>query len=283
LAKQSGLACYQSRGQEDTMKALILAAGEGTRLRPLTADRPKPMLPLGGVPLLEWIVLLLKKHSVTDIAINLHYKPWTIIHHLGHGRRWDVRIHYSFEETLLGSAGAAKRLEWYFDESFIVFYGDLYTDLDLSKLIAAHRQGGAPITMALYAVDNPTECGIVELDARSRVRRFEEKPAHDQVFSRLANAGVLVVEPEVLSWLPADRHLDFGHDVFPNMLATGQSIVGYPITDTLVDIGTMESYQKAQQLVAQRVAARAQTDLSSQIVAPTVQNVFQRFVLAHSD
>ncbi|MGD9101652.1 MAG: nucleotidyltransferase family protein, partial [Anaerolineae bacterium] len=177
------------------MKALILAAGEGTRLGPLTADRPKPMLPVGGVPLIEHIVLLLKRHGINNIAINLHYKPWTIIHHLGHGRRWGVRIHYSFEEALLGSAGAAKRLEWYFDESFIVFYGDLYTDLNLSNLIAAHHQGGAPLTMALYAVDNPTQCGIVELDEQSRVRRFVEKPAPDQVFSQLANAGVLVVEP----------------------------------------------------------------------------------------
>jgi NDP-sugar pyrophosphorylase family protein len=265
------------------MKALILAAGEGTRLRPLTADRPKPMLPVGGVPLLEQIVTLLKRHSITDIAINLHHKPWTIIHHLGHGRHWGVRIHYSFEETLLGSAGAAKRLEWYLDESFIVFYGDLYTDLDLSSLVAAHRKGNAPITMALYAVDNPTECGIVELDAQSRVRRFVEKPPPEQVFSRLANAGVLVVEPKVLSWLPSDQYLDFGHDVFPQILTSDQSIVGHPIKDTLIDIGTPENYKKAQQLAAQRAAERAQPNLSSQIVAPTVHNVFRRFIFAHSD
>jgi NDP-sugar pyrophosphorylase family protein len=265
------------------MKALILAAGEGTRLRPLTADRPKPMLPVGGVPLLEQIVLLLKRHGITDIAINLHYKPWTIINHLGHGRHWGVRIHYSFEETLLGSAGAAKRLEWYFDESFIVFYGDLYTDLDLSGLMTTHRQCGAPITMALYSVDNPSECGIVELDAQSHVRRFVEKPAPDQVFSRLANAGVLVVEPEVLSWLAAERYVDFGQDVFPQMLASGQTIIGHPITDTLIDIGTMENYQKAQRLAAQRAASQLKTDPAPRIVAPTVHNVFRCFIPAHSD
>jgi NDP-sugar pyrophosphorylase family protein len=265
------------------MKALILAAGEGTRLGPLTAERPKPMLPVGGVPLIEHIVLLLKRHGVSDIAINLHYKPWTIIHHLGHGRRWGVRIHYSFEEALLGSAGAAKRLEWYFDESFIVFYGDLYTDLNLSNLIAAHRQGGAPLTMALYAVDNPTQCGIVELDEQSRVRRFVEKPAPDQVFSRLANAGVLVIEPAVLDLVPAEQNYDFGHDVFPRMLATDQSIVGYPITETLIDIGTPENYQKAQQLVAQQATLQPQPDLLSQIVAPTVHNVFSRFVFSRLD
>lgn len=265
------------------MKALVLAAGEGTRLRPLTADRPKPMLPVGGMPLLEQIVTLLRQHGVADIAINLHYKPWSIVQHLGHGRRWGVRIHYSFEETLLGSAGAAKRLEWYFDESFIVFYGDLYTDMDLSSLTTAHRQGGALVTMALYSVNNPTECGIVELDAQSRVRRFVEKPAPDQVFSRLANAGIYVIEPEVLSWLPEEQHLDFGHDVFPQMLASGQPIVGYPITDSLIDIGSMENYQKAQRLAAQRAMPESQSGLSSQIVAPTVYNVSRRFALAHSD
>ncbi len=254
------------------MKALILAAGEGTRLRPLTVDRPKPMLPVGGVPLLEQIVSLLKRHGVIDIAINLHYKPWAIVQHLGQGRRWGVRITYSFEEELLGSAGAAKRLEWFFDESFIVFYGDVYTEMDLSRLMAAHKQGGALVTMALYSVDNPTECGIVELDAQSRVRRFVEKPAPDRVFSRLANAGIFVVEPEVLSWLPADRYLDFGHDVFPGMLASGQAIVGHPITDTLIDIGTPESYRKAQDFAAQTVAG-AQIDLSSQIAALTVHDV----------
>lgn len=262
------------------MKALILAAGEGTRLHPLTADRPKPMLPVGGVPLLERIVRLLQQHGITDIAINLHHKPWAIVHHLGHGRRWGVRIHYSFEEQLLGSAGAAKRLEWYFDDSFIVFYGDIYTDMDLSGLIAAHERSKALITMTLYAVNNPTECGIVELDAQSRVRRFVEKPAPGQVFSQLANAGILVVEPQVVSGLPADRRLDFGHDVLPQMLTLGQPIAGYPITDTLIDIGTPENYQKAQRLAAQRTA---QADLAPQIVAPTVHNVLQRFVFAPTD
>jgi NDP-sugar pyrophosphorylase family protein len=232
------------------MKALILAAGEGTRLRPLTADRPKPMLPVGNVPLLEQILTLLQRHGVTDIAINLHYKPRTIVHHLGHGKRWGVRLHYSFEERLLGSAGAAKRLEWFFDESFIVFYGDVYTRMNLSALVAAHHQGGALLTLALYEVENPTQCGIVELDDRSRVQRFVEKPAPHQVFSRLANAGILVVEPQILTWLPAEQRLDFGHDVIPQMLDMGQPIVGYPITEPLIDIGTPENYRRAQRLAA---------------------------------
>ncbi len=231
------------------MRALVLAAGEGRRLRPLTLDRPKPMLPVGGRPLLEHIILLLKKHGITEIAINLHYKPWTIISHLGCGGRFGVRIQYSFEKRLLGSAGAARRLDWFLCKGpFIVFYGDLYTDLDLSELIAAHRRRGGWITMALYEVDNPTACGIVKLDGRGRVVRFVEKPRPEQVFSRLANAGVLVVEPQVLGMIPPEQPCDFGHDLFPQMLAADLPIYGYPIDDLLIDIGTPENYRRAQEV-----------------------------------
>jgi mannose-1-phosphate guanylyltransferase len=264
------------------MKALVLAAGEGTRLGPLTKTCPKPMLPVGDVPLLERTVSLLKRHGIVDIAINLHYKPWSIVQHLGHGTRWGVRIHYSFEEQLLGSAGAAKRLQWYLDESFIVFYGDVYTEMNLSNLVDLHQRSGAQITLALYTVDNPTECGIVELDDQSRVRRFVEKPGAGQVFSRLANAGVLVVEPHVLSWLPDDCPLDFGHDVFPQMLATGQTIVGYPMEETLIDIGTPENYRKAQELAAKLDQDRSGTSRVSGLLPSLIRSVFdRRFFVQH--
>jgi len=265
------------------MKALILAAGEGNGLCPLTADRPKVMLPVVGIPLLEHIVALLHRHGVTHIAINLHYKPWAIVRHLGHGRRWGVRIHYSLEEQLLGSAGAAKRLEWYLDESFIVFHGDVYTEMDLSALMTIHRQGGGPVTMALYEVDNATACGIVELDDQSRVCRFAEQPAPDQVFSRLASAGIFVVEPQVLSGLPVERHLDFDRDVFPRLLTERQTIVGYPTTAPVIHIGTSENYQRAQRLAAGRVINQEQSGLSSSIFAPTAHNVFLNFALSFTD
>jgi NDP-sugar pyrophosphorylase family protein len=233
------------------MKALVLAAGEGQRLRPLTADRPKPMLPVGGRPLLEHIILLLKKHGVEDIAINLHYQPWAIVSHFGQGERWGVHIRYSVEERLLGSAGAARRLGWFLREApFLVFYGDLFTDLDLSDLIATHQQAGVLLTMALYEVDNPTECGIVELDGRSRITRFVEKPSPEQVFSHLANAGVLVAEPEVLDLIPPDTVADLGHHILPQMLAHKMPIAGYPIRQSLIDIGTPEKYRRAQEWAA---------------------------------
>jgi NDP-sugar pyrophosphorylase family protein len=124
--------------------------------------------------------------------------------------------------------------------------------------MTAHRRSDCLVTVALYSVDNPTQCGIVELDSQSRVRRFVEKPAPDQVFSRLANAGIFVMEPEVLSTLPADRYLDFGTDIFPKMLSSDQTIVGHPITETLIDIGTPDNYKKAQKLAAKRASARIQ-------------------------
>jgi NDP-sugar pyrophosphorylase family protein len=233
------------------MKALVLAAGEGQRLRPLTVDRPKPMLPVGGRPLLEHTILLLKKHGIEEIAINLHYQPWAIVSHFGQGEQWGVHIRYSVEERLLGSAGAARQLAWFLgDSSFLVFYGDLFTDLDLSDLIAAHRQASALLTMALYEVDNPTECGIVDLDGHSRVTRFVEKPSPDQVFSHLANAGVLVAEPEVLDLIPPDTAVDLGHHTLPQMLARKMPIAGYPIRQRLIDIGTPEKYGRAQEWAA---------------------------------
>jgi NDP-sugar pyrophosphorylase family protein len=241
------------------------------------------MVCIGGKPLLEEIVSLLKRHGITEMAVNLRYKPWTVVHHLGHGRDWGVKIHYSFEERLLGSAGAAKQLEWYLDESFILFQGDVYTDTDLSSLITAHRQGNALVTMALYEVDDPGDDDIVELDPRSQVQRLVRDPAPNKVGSRLANAGILVIEPEILSGLPADQHLDFDHDVFPQMLASGQPIIGHPVTDNLIHVSTPDDYQKAEQLAAQRATVQAQPDLASKVVAPTVHNLFQHFVLVHSD
>jgi len=235
------------------VKALILAAGEGQRLRPLTHDRPKPMLPVGARPLLEQIIILLKQHRIADIAINLHYKPWAIVHTLGRGRRRGVRIYYSFEQRLLGSAGAARRLAWFFKDSpFLVFYGDLYTDMNIGELIAAHQRGNALVTMALYKVDNPTACGIVELNKQGRVMRFVEKPSPAQVFSRLANAGVFVVDPRVLDLIPPEVPFDFGQDLFPRMLSEGLPIQGYRIRELLIDIGTPDNYQRAQHIATQR-------------------------------
>jgi len=231
------------------IRALVLAAGEGTRLRPLTLDRPKPMLPVAGRPVLEHIVHWLRAHGITKIAINLHHKPQAITDYFGNGRHFGVQVIYSFEESLLGTAGAARKLKDFLQGTFLVVYGDVLTNLNLTTLLEFHRHKQGAITMALYRVDNPSACGLVGLDKNSRIIRFVEKPPPEEVFTNMANAGVLVVESGVLSHVPPNTFYDFGHNLLPDLLAKGVPLYGYPIPETayLIDIGTPESYWRAQQ------------------------------------
>lgn len=241
------------------MKALILAAGKGTRLQQLTMKCPKPMLPVQGQPLLASLVSWLRKHHITQIAMNLHHCPEVITGYFGEGQRLGVSITYSYEETLLGTAGAAKRLQTFLDEPFVVVYGDLYTNLDLTRLIkfhCGHKRGAFPdllATLALYRVPNPTECGLVEQDTVGRVTRFVEKPPPDQVFTDLANAGVMICEPNILEFVPKDTVYDFGRDLFPERLEAGAPLLSQPLADNefLIDIGTPGGYARAQKIVVE--------------------------------
>ena len=238
------------------MKALILAAGKGTRLGELTATFPKPMLPVDGRPLLAHHIQWLSRHGVTRIAINLHHAADVVRDYFGDGSRFGVEIVYSYEPELLGTAGAAKKLEWFLDECFVVVYGDVYTNVDLSQLAAWHnaRADGDDrgLTLSLYRVPNPTECGLVDIDDHGRVLRFVEKPPADQVFTDLANAGVLIGEPRLLSRVPANTVYDFGRDLLPDLLAAEWPVWGAPITpdEYVIDIGTPSGYARAQQLAA---------------------------------
>jgi NDP-sugar pyrophosphorylase family protein len=227
------------------MKGMILAAGEGQRLRPLTEHLPKPMLPIAGRPLMEHTILHLCDCGVTDLAINLYHLPAAVMDYFGNGSRWGVRLRYSVEEKLMGSAGGVKRLQTFFDDTFMVYYGDVFTRADLRPMIAFHRRAGVLATMGLYQVPDPWNRGIVQLDNSQTIVRFVEKPPRDQVFSNLANAGIYILEPEVLDCIPAGQAYDFGNDVFPKMLAEGARIAGYVIEDTLIDIGLPEKYAEA--------------------------------------
>jgi len=224
----------------------VLAAGEGTRLRPLTLQRPKPMLPLGGRPMLEYLVDLLRDHGVHEIAINLHYKPEAIVDHFGDGSRFGVSITYSREAHLLGSAGAAKQLDWFFTEPFMVLYGDVLSDIDLTALADQHLRFGGLATLALYEVEDPTRCGVVKLDRRQRITRFVEKPAADAVPSNLANAGIYVLEPAILDHVARGEVADFGRDVFPAVLAHGQTLYGSHLPGYILDIGSPQRYRQAE-------------------------------------
>jgi NDP-sugar pyrophosphorylase family protein len=206
------------------------------------------MLPIGGVPLLELWLRLLVRHGVSEIAINLHYKPDVVTSYFGDGARWNVRLTYSYEEQALGTAGAVRRLHSFLDERFFVLYGDVLTDLDLTALAAFHVRKQAALTAALYRVARPWECGIVAMDDDGRITRFVEKPARDQVFSDQANAGAYVMEPDLIAAIPPNTFYDFGHDVFPDLLARALPIYGYPITadDYLLDIGSPDKYEQAQ-------------------------------------
>ncbi len=235
------------------MKALILAAGEGRRLRPLTLERPKPMLPLGGRPLLEHLVVLLRYHGVREIAINLHYKAQCVVEHFGQGEKLGVSITYSHEERLLGSAGAARRIAWFLTEPFYVLYGDVLTDVNLTALARQHHELGGVATLALYRVDDPSRCGVVELSDGGRIRSFREKPPTGEAAGNLASAGVYVLDPEGLQYVPETRPYDFGGDLFPDLLARGLPLYGQESQDYFLDIGSVERYRQAEVDLARKM------------------------------
>jgi NDP-sugar pyrophosphorylase family protein len=228
-------------------KAMILAAGEGTRLRPLTLTMPKAMVPVAGRPLIEHTLTWLKSHGVAEVGINLHYLGSRIVDCLGDGSRFGLKIVYSHEEALLGTAGGTKRLEAFFaGDRFVLIYGDILTDLDLDEMVEHHVKAGAVATIVLFAAPNPHEVGIVETDSQGRILSFVEKPARGTEKGNLANGGVYVLEPAVLEHIQSG-YFDFGFDVFPSLLRQGMPLHGYKLKDEdyLLDIGSIEKYRRA--------------------------------------
>lgn len=228
------------------MRALVLAAGEGQRLRPLTLRMPKPMVPVGGRPVLEHLIALLRQHGIDEVAINLHYRPEAIVDHFGDGRTFGVSITYAHEVRLLGSAGAARALDAFLTDTFLVLYGDVLTNADLSALVAHHRKTGGAGTIGLYEVPDPSRCGIVELDASGRMTRFVEKPAPGTVVGNLANSGILVLEPSVLREIPPAEPYDFGLHLFPKLLAQGVPLFGERLDGYILDIGSPDRLEQAE-------------------------------------
>ena len=214
-------------GSDLPAQAMLLAAGQGMRLRPLTERMPKCMVRLGGKPLLEYGIRWLRKHGITNLAINLHHLPETVTEYFGDGKRWGVHITYSFEREPLGTAGGVKHMAPFFQGPFFVWYGDNLSTCRLDHLWAHHRCCGGGVTIALHHREDPIHGGIVGLDAQDRIMRFVEKPAPNEVFSHWVNAGIYVLEPTVLDAIPAGRVVDFGRDVFPAMLAAGDALYGY--------------------------------------------------------
>jgi NDP-sugar pyrophosphorylase family protein len=225
---------------------MILAAGQGTRLRPLTLTTPKPMVPIGNIPLLERTLRWLAREGVQDVMINLYHLPQTIIDYVGNGRLFGVSVSYSLEENLLGTAGAVKNCEEFFgSEPFFIIYGDNLIDVGLAPLVDRQLQTKSDAVIGLFHTPNPTACGLVQMDEEGKIERFQEKPPLDEVFTDQANAGVYFVTPKIFEYIPAATTFDFGKDVFPAMLAAGENLRGILLKGYIQDTGTPESYRQA--------------------------------------
>ncbi len=232
------------------MKAVIMAGGKGTRLRPLTSNQPKPMISIVNKPCVEHIVNLLKHHGIEEIVTTLGFMPEVIEEYFGDGSEWGVKMEHSIEEEPMGTAGSVKLAEDKLTERFIVVSGDALTDADLSKAIEFHEKNGAEATLVLQQVDDPSEFGIVVVDDDGRVERFLEKPDPEEVFSYTANTGIYILEPGILEEIPADEEYDFADDLFPKLLDEGRSVYGY-VTEKPYweDIGNIDQYLDAQRAV----------------------------------
>jgi mannose-1-phosphate guanylyltransferase/phosphomannomutase len=227
------------------MKAVIMAGGEGTRLRPLTSNAPKPMMPLCNRPMMEHIVRLLKTHGFDEIVVTVAFMANHIRTYFGDGSEFGVRMVYATEETPLGTAGSVRNAMAELDERFLVISGDVLTDIDLSAIVKVHESKGALATIGLVPVENPLEFGIVITRDDGSIERFLEKPSWGQVFSDTINTGIFVLEPEIFDHIEADRSVDFSSEVFPKLLEEELPLYGAIAEGYWEDVGTLEAYMKA--------------------------------------
>jgi mannose-1-phosphate guanylyltransferase/phosphomannomutase len=229
------------------MRAVLMAGGSGTRLRPLTCDLPKPMVPILNRPIAEHIVNLLKRHQITEVVATLHYLPDSLRDYFQDGSDFGVQMTYAVEEDQpLGTAGCVKNIEELLDETFLVISGDSITDFDLSAAIAFHKQKQSKATLILTRVPNPIEFGVVITDEEGRIRRFLEKPSTSEIFSDTVNTGTYILEPEVLQYLPRNQECDFSKDLFPLLLDKNVPISGYIAQGYWCDVGHLDAYRESQ-------------------------------------
>ncbi len=229
------------------MKAVIMAGGFGTRLRPLTLNIPKPMVPLGGIPVMEHLVKLLKKHNFTDITSLLYFQADQIKDHFKDGSDWGVKMNYVMAEADFGTAGSVKNAQKFLDERFIIISGDVATDIDLTEAVKFHKKHKAMASMVLTRVENPLAYGVVITDENGRIERFLEKPSWGQVFSDTINTGIYILEPEALDLYPPQTEYDFSKDLFPKMLAEKKRLYGFVAEGYWRDIGNTDEYMAAHQ------------------------------------
>ncbi len=224
------------------MKAVIMAGGEGSRLRPLTCNRPKPMVPIANKPVMEHIIELLKKYGIRDIAVTLQYMPEKIKDYFGDGREYGVSLKYFTEDVPLGTAGSVKNAEDFLDETFIVISGDALTDINLQEALEFHKKNRSVATLVLKKVECPIEYGVVVTAPDGKIRRFLEKPSWGEVFSDTVNTGIYVLSPEVLKYFEKGVVFDFSKDLFPILLKKEEPMYGFVTQDYWCDIGDLDAY-----------------------------------------
>ncbi|MDQ1704854.1 MAG: mannose-phosphate guanylyltransferase / phosphomannomutase [Frankiaceae bacterium] len=230
-----------------------MAGGEGSRLRPMTANLPKPLLPVANRPVLEHVLRLLRRHGITETVVTVQFLASLVRNYFGDGDELGMSLQYATEQRPLGTAGSVKNAETALrDEAFLVLSGDALTDADLTGMVDFHRRSGALVTVGLKSVPDPLEYGIVICDPDGRVNRFLEKPTWGQVFSDTVNTGIYVMEPEVLGDVPLDAEVDWSADVFPQLIDRGAPLFGYRFDGYWEDVGTLESYRQAHLAVLNR-------------------------------
>jgi mannose-1-phosphate guanylyltransferase/phosphomannomutase len=227
------------------VKAVILAGGEGTRLRPLTSNTPKPMMPLVNKPMMEHIVALLALHGFDEVVVTVAFLANQIRDYFGDGSDFGVSMRYATEDTPLGTAGSVRNASAELDDTFLVISGDVLTDIDLTEFVKAHRDANATASIALKHVDNPLEFGIVITKSDGSIERFLEKPSWGEVFSDTINTGIYVLEPDVFDFIPEGEVVDFSGDVFPALLDAGHIMHGHVTDDYWEDVGTLDAYIRA--------------------------------------
>ena len=227
------------------MQALILAGGEGTRLRPLTIYTPKPVVPIVNRPFLYYQLELLKRAGIKEITLSLSYQPNKIADIFGDGDENGLKIHYAVEASPLGTAGAYKNAQEHLTQTAVVFNGDILTGINIADVIAYHREKNAAATIVLTPVENPSAYGLVETESDGRVRRFLEKPKPEEITCNTINAGIYVLEPHILNYIPAGEKFSFEYQLFPALLANNEPFYAYTMSGYWMDIGTPQRYLQA--------------------------------------
>lgn len=266
------------------MKAVILVGGLGTRLRPLTCNTPKPMIPLVNQPFIEHMIENMRDQGITEVILAVQYLADRFRETLGDGSRLGVKVHIAEEPEPRGTAGAVKNVEHMLDGTTFVFNGDVMTDLDLQAMLAFHRERRSKLTIALTPVEDPTAFGLVETADDGRIHRFLEKPAPEDITTNMINAGTYIIEPEVFRYVPPAQHYMFERGLFPVMLQTSDPMFGFPSNSYWTDVGKPQTYLEVHhdiligkvrykfrgEQVAERVWAEGAAEIhpTAQIVGP---------------